>query len=84
MTGAEKPLAELVQQLPPELQARVRTYVTQLLQHRDRPAGQPLQQGWAGALRDLPDHTTSVELQHRAADWMAEGALKRSVDDVSD
>jgi len=76
MKGAEKPLAELVQELPPELQSRVRTYVTQLLQHRDMPAGRPLQQGWAGALRDLRDHTSSVDLQHRAVEWMAEGALK--------
>ena len=83
MTIAEKPLAELVQELPPELQSRVRTYVTQLLQHHSRQAHQPLQQGWAGALRDLRDHTTSVDLQHRSADWIAEGALKRSANDVS-
>ncbi len=83
MKGAEKPLAELVQELPPELQSRVRTYVTQLLQHHDRQAGKPLTQGWAGALRDLRDDTTSVDLQHRAAEWMAQGALKRSVDDAS-
>ena len=42
MKGAEKPLAELVQELPPELQARVRTYGTQLLQYHDRQPGQPL------------------------------------------
>ncbi len=84
MTGAEKPLAELVQELPPELQARVRTYVTQLLQHRDRQPGRPLRQGWAGALRDLRDPTTSVDLQHRAAEWMAEGALKHGTDGVPD
>jgi len=83
MTTVEKPLAELVQELPPELQSRVRTYVTQLLQHNDRQAGKPLTQGWAGALRDLRDYTTSVDLQHRAAEWMAEGGLKRSVDDAS-
>ncbi|HSH83033.1 MAG TPA: DUF2281 domain-containing protein [Herpetosiphonaceae bacterium] len=83
MTTVEKPLAELVQELPPELQSRVRTYVTQLLQHHDRQAGKPLRQGWAGALRDLRGHTTSVDLQHRAAEWMAGGTLKRSADDVS-
>ncbi len=83
MTTPEKPLAELVQELPPELQLQVRMYVTQLLQHHDRQAGQPLRQGWAGALRDLRQHTTSVDLQHGAADWMAERALKPSADDVS-
>lgn len=83
MTTAEKPLAELVQEFPLELQSQVRTYVTQLLHHRESQAGQPLKLGWAGALRDLRDQTTSVNLQHRAADLMAEGALKSSGSNVS-
>lgn len=83
MTIPEKPLAELVMELPPDLQSRVRTYVTQLLQHQSSQPPRSLEQEWAGALRDLRDHTTSVDLQHRAADWMAEEALKGSVTDVS-
>ena len=83
MTTADKPLAELVEDLTPELQAQVRAYVTQLLQHHAGQARQPLQQGWAGALCDLRDTTTSVDLQHRVADWIAEAGLKRSTDDVS-
>ncbi len=83
MTPVDKPLAELVQELSPELQSRVREYVAQLLQHQDRQVGRPLQQGWAGELRDMRDDTTAVDLQHRAADWMAEGALRRSGNDVS-
>ncbi len=83
MTTAEKPLAELVQELPLELQSQVRTYVTQLLHRRASQARQPLQLGWAGALSDLREHTTSVDLQHRAVEWIAEGALKRSASDVS-
>ncbi len=70
MTTAEKPLTELVQELPPELQAQVRTYVTQLLYQHDKPPARPLQYIWAGALRDLRDQTTSVELQHQATEWM--------------
>ncbi len=83
MTSAEKPLAELVQELPPDLQSQVRQFVTQLLQLQDTRMAQPLRQDWAGALRDLRDHTTSVELQHRSVDWMIEGVLNHSGTDVS-
>lgn len=78
MTTVEKPLAELVQELPIELQSQVRTYVTQLMRHQESEAHQPLQLKWAGALRDLRDQTTSVNLQHNATGWIVEGALKHS------
>jgi len=81
MATTEKPLVELVQELTPALQAQVRSYVTGLLQQATQPAA-PLRQTWAGALRDLRDQMTSVELQHRAADWIAEGALRRADNDV--
>jgi hypothetical protein len=82
MATVEKPLVELVAGLPPELQAQVRNYVTQLLTTHDAGTGTPLRQTWAGALRDLRDQTTSVELQHQATAWMAEHALKRGERDV--
>lgn len=81
MATAEKPLVELVQELPPELQAQVRSYVTQLLKGQGGRPAHPLRQPWASALRDL--RVSSVELQHWATEWMAEGALKRAGDDVS-
>ncbi len=34
-----------------------------------------LKLGWAGALRDFRDRYTSVELQHKASDWMIEESL---------
>ncbi len=83
MTTVEKPLAELVQELPPELQSQVRMFIARLLQQHGRQESQPLRQAWAGALRDLRDHTTSMDLQRRASEWMIEGALKRSDTDVS-
>ena len=84
MTTAEKPLTELMQELPPELQAQVRTYVTQLLYEHDRRPARPLQYTCAGALRELRGQTTSVELQHQASEWMIEGSLHRSSTNVSD
>lgn len=84
MTTAEKPLVELVQELPPELQARVRSYVTLLLAaQKEGVPGAPLRQSWAGILRDIDRYVSSVELQHRAADWMAVGIARRADDDVS-
>jgi hypothetical protein len=81
MTTAEKPLSELVQELSLEQQNRVRSYIAGLLQQGAPPA-RPLRQSWAGALRDLRDQMTSVELQHRAMDWMAESGLRRAGGDV--
>ncbi len=60
MTADEKPLAELVQDLPLELQSQVRTYVTQLLRHHDRQARRPPRHGAASCRgarpRHAPDH----------------------------
>lgn len=33
------------------------------------PSGGKLRQDWAGGLADLAGEATSVELQHRAAEW---------------
>jgi hypothetical protein len=82
MTITDKPLTELVQALSPELQLRVRRYVTELLYQQATRTRRPLQQDWAGALCDLRDQTTALDLQHQAAQWMTEGALQRSSDDV--
>ncbi len=69
MSAAAKPLVELVQELPPEMQAEVRDFVEFLLvKHARRPAAK-LRQDWAGALRDVRDQYTSLELQHKALDW---------------
>ena len=61
-------LPELVQSLPSEMQQEVRDFVEFLLEKRLKPHGKPTFE-WAGALRDLRDQYTSVELQHRISDW---------------
>lgn len=73
MTTTEKPLAELVQELPPDLQTEIRDFVEFLLEKRRRAVlaeaeQHTMENGWppgyfdrtAGALPDFPeiDHDT--------------------------
>ena len=62
-------LKELIEKLPPELQQEVQDFVEFLLEKRaKRPKRKP-KFDWAGALRDLRDRYSSVELQHKIAEW---------------
>jgi len=62
-------LVELIEQLPPDMQQEVRHFAEFLLEkHRRTPKG-ALRLDWAGALRDLRDQYTSVELQHEIVKW---------------
>ena len=62
------PLEKLIEELPPELQQEVEDFARFLLETKVRPvAGQARDKptlSWAGALSDLRDQYTSVELQH--------------------
>jgi hypothetical protein len=62
-------LKELVEQLPPELQEEVRDFVEFLLEKREVKKKGELKLGWRGALRDLGDKYTSVDLQHKILEW---------------
>jgi hypothetical protein len=62
-------LKELIKQLPPELQQEVRDFVEFLLEKRARRPKRKPKFDWAGALRDLRDCYSSVELQHKIAEW---------------
>ena len=62
-------LKGLIEQLPPDLQQEVRDFAEFLLEkRRKRPKGKP-KFDWAGALKDLRGQYTSVQLQHRIAEW---------------
>ena len=64
-----KPMEELLKELPPESQHAVRDFIEFLLgKLRARPRGKP-EFGWAGALEDLRDQYSSVELQHQITNW---------------
>lgn len=62
-------LNELIEQLPPELQEEVRDFVEFLLEKKvKRPKRKP-RFDWGGSVKDLRDRYTSVELQHKIAQW---------------
>ena len=62
-------LKELVEQLPPDLQEEAKDFVEFLLQKRGTKEAGELKLRWRGALRELRDQYTSVELQHKAVEW---------------
>lgn len=64
-----KRVEEMIKELPPELQQEVEDFVQFLIEKRARkPKGQ-LKLDWRGALRDLRDQYTSVDLQHKILAW---------------
>lgn len=65
----EQTLKNYVEQLPPDIQQDVQDFAEFLLEKRKRrPKGIPIFD-WAGALKDFRDQYTSVELQHKIAEW---------------
>jgi hypothetical protein len=62
--AANKPLVELLDELSHDEQVEVRNLVESLLsRRRARPHHTP-KFDWAGALEDMREHWTSVDLQH--------------------
>lgn len=67
------PLKKLVEELPPELRQQVEDFARFLLatkvnRGQGKTRGKPTF-SWAGALKDLRDKYTSVELQHEISSW---------------
>jgi hypothetical protein len=71
MSSDHKPLEEIVSELPPEAQAKVRAFV-ESLREPGNGSPQPLQQNWAGALSDYREKYTSLELQKKALEWRSD------------
>jgi hypothetical protein len=70
MDAQVRSLVEMIEALPPELQQEVRGFVELIYERRTRRK-EPLRLDWRGALRDLRERYTSVELQHQIRDWWA-------------
>ena len=62
-------LKELVEQLPPDLQQEAKDFVGFLLEKRRKKGRGKPRFDWAGALKNLRDQYTSVELQHKISEW---------------
>ena len=70
METGVRSLVEMIEALPPELQREVQEFVESVYQRHTRRA-EPPRLDWRGALRDLREKYTSVELQHQIRDWWA-------------
>jgi hypothetical protein len=70
----EKPLEELIRELPPYLRQEVQDFVEFLLAKHKKPTEQParLTLSWYGALKPYQEQFTSVELQHKILEWWVE------------
>jgi len=62
-------LEEKIRVLPPELQQEVEDFVKFLLEKYTKRREGKLKFDWEGALEDLRDKYTSVELQHKILEW---------------
>jgi hypothetical protein len=72
MQDQTKSMEELLKQLPPESQQEVRDFILFLIaKQKVRPRRQP-QFDWAGALADLRDQYSSVDLQHQITNWRSD------------
>jgi hypothetical protein len=68
MTGLE----ELIKELPPELHQEAEDYISFLIEKRVKKPKGDLKLDWIGALEDMSDQYSSVELQHKILDWWDE------------
>jgi hypothetical protein len=66
----DEAIEQAVQLLPWEIREQVREFIESLLAERNAPseARRPNLE-WRGALRDLREQYTSVELQHKVIEW---------------
>ncbi len=62
-------LGEFVEKLPPDLQQEVKDFIEFLLEKRAKKTRGKPKFDWAGALEDLRNQYTSVELQHKISKW---------------
>lgn len=62
-------LEEKIKTLPPELQQKLEDFLETLLINYPTRDETKLKQSWAGALSDLRDKYTSLELQKKSLEW---------------
>jgi hypothetical protein len=65
-------IVEVTKDLPEELQAEVADFARFLKESKCGHKRTKFRLDWAGALSDLKDKYTSVELQHKALDWWSD------------
>ena len=68
MSSDHRSLEEIVRELPPDAQDKVRQFV-ESLQEPNNGRAKKLEQNWAGALSDYREKYTSLQLQKKALEW---------------
>ena len=67
------PLEKVMEELPPELRQEVEDFARFLLETRVHRGPKRVRSkptfSWAGALKDMRDKYTSVDLQHEISSW---------------
>jgi hypothetical protein len=62
-------LEEVIKELPPDLYQEVADFARFLIEKRGRKPKGRLKLDWRGALENMKDQYTSVELQHKIQEW---------------
>jgi hypothetical protein len=62
-------LEEMVEHLPPDIYRQVQEYAEFLIAKRAKELPIKPEFNWAGALKDMSAHYSSVELQHQITEW---------------
>lgn len=68
-----KSVEERIKELPPELRQRVEEFVTSLVKMRTGRSQRKPSLSWRGALKNLRNRYTSVDLQHKILQWRIGG-----------
>ena len=62
-------IQQLIEELPPDLQQEVKDFVEFLFEkHLKRPK-KDLELNWRGALSNMKEQYSSVQLQHKISEW---------------
>lgn len=67
-----KSMEELFRQLPPESQREVRDFIEFLIAKQESRSRRQPQFDWAGALEEMRDQYSSVDLQHQITNWRSD------------
>jgi len=60
----------MIADLPSDLRQEAIHYIEDLARRKRKPAAKKFSLTWAGGLSHLKSSTTSVELQHKAHEWL--------------
>lgn len=67
-----KPLEEIIKKLPPEALQEVEDFASFLLEKKHPQKRQKPTFNWVGALENINEPLSSVELQHEVSKWRTE------------